>query len=313
MISLIFPAFNEQDNLEKLYDRLHSVLKGLPDEFEIIFIDDGSRDRTPQILKDLHLKDPRIKIIKFARNYGGHAALSAGLEYCSGDCAITLASDLQDPPELIKQLIDKWKAGSEIVWAVRSDREGESFSTKIFSRLYYFLINRLTPIRMPTLGADVFLAGRKAINAYKSLSEKNTSIYMMFAWFGFTQEQVLYVKGARYKGQSRWTLTKKIKLVLDSLLSFSDVPIRAISSFGMITAFLGFLYALKVFWGYINGSPVEGWSSLMVAILFIGGVQMMMLGVLGEYLWRTFDESRRRPSYVIDFILDREKDPSKLG
>ena len=170
--------------------------------------------------------------------------------------------------------------------------------------MYYTLMNWLTSVKMPPLGADVFLADRVVIDAFKGVTEKHTSIFMTLAWLGFDQRTIYYVKKKRHFGHSKWTLDKKIKLAIDSLLAFSDIPIRYMSVLGFLTAGLGFAYALYVFWCYVNGSPVDGWSSLIVAILVVGGIQMVMLGVLGEYIWRTFDESRKRPRYVIEYILD---------
>ena len=306
LISIIFPAFNEAENLEELHRRLQTAIGNIREHtFEFIFIDDGSSDDTPEILRKLHGQDQRIRVIRFARNFGSHAALAAGLHLCKGDGAIILAADLQDPPDLIARLLAEWKKGIKIVWGARVKREGESRRTKLFSRLYYKLINWLTTVRMSSLGTDVFLADRRVIEAFKQVSEKHTSIFMMLAWLGFSQTTIEYVKQARYKGVSKWSMGKKIKLVLDSILAFSDIPIRYISVLGFITALLGFFYAVFIFWAYLfRGMPVQGWSSLMVAILVIGGIQMIMLGILGEYLWRAFDESRKRPRYVIEYTLE---------
>lgn len=301
MISIIFPTFNEQDNLVELHKRLlEAIAKIKSHTFEFIFIDDCSSDQTPHILLDLHEKDNRIKIIRFARHCGSHAALTAGLHYASGDCAIVLAADLQDPPELIPKLIHDWNNGMKIVWGVRTKREGEGLTVKFFSHLYYRMMNWLTNVKFPHRGADVFLADRVVLNAFKKVTEKHSSVFMTLAWLGFKQSNIDYVKEARYKGRSKWTLGKKIKLAIDSILAFSDIPIRYMSVLGFCTAFLGFVYAFYVIWSYARGSPVEGWSSLIIAILLVGGIQMMMLGVLGEYLWRTFDESRKRPLYIIE-------------
>ena len=306
MISIIFPVFNEQENLEELYQRVSdAVLRVDGHDFEFVFVDDCSADQTPEILRKLHSRDKRVKVIRFARNCGGHAALTAGLYHCKGDCAIALAGDLQDPPELIVDLVANWKDGAKIVWAARSKREGESFSVRFFSRFYYAFINLLTDVRLPDLGADVFLVDRVVIESFKEMPEKHSSIYMTLAWLGFPQTTIEYVKEARARGVSKWSLGKKIKLMLDSVLSFSHVLIRYMSVLGLATAFVGFVYAAWVVGkAMFFGLAVEGWSSLMVAILVIGGVQMMMLGVLGEYLWRTFDESRRRPRFVVEYKID---------
>lgn len=312
LISVVFAVYNEEENLDALYQRLTEAVSGLTGyTFEFIFVDDCSGDKTPRILSDFHKHDQRVQVIRFARNAGSHAALRAGLNHARGDCAIVLAADLQDPPEVITRLIKPWCGGAKIVWGVRVKREGESFSTRFFSALYYRLMNWLTNIKMPPLGADVFLADKIVLNAFRKITEKHTSVFMTMAWLGFTQASVGYVKNARTKGKSKWTLSKKIKLLVDSVLAFSDIPIRYMSVLGFLTAGTGFMYALYVFWSFIHGSPVEGWSSLIVAVLVVGGVQMMMLGILGEYLWRTFDESRKRPQYVVEYVLE-SKDSLKV-
>ena len=303
MISIIFPTYNEEGNLDALFQKLTEVTNRISGEpFEFIFVDDCSNDQTPDILQRLQAKDGRVKVIRFARNCGSHAAVAAGLHHCRGLCAIILAADLQDPPEIIVKMIEEWKKGAKIVWGTRLKRKGESAQTQFLSRLYYQLVNWLTTVKMPPVGTDVFLADRDVINAFKGVAEKHTSIFMTLAWLGFPQKSVDYIKEARFKGKTKWTLARKIKLTLDSILAFSDLPIRYMSVVGFITAFIGFLYALFILWKNIFlGNPVQGWSSLMVALLVVGGIQMMMLGILGEYLWRTFDESRRRPRYVIEY------------
>lgn len=304
-ISVVFPAYNEQENLENLHKRVAAVADSLSKySFEFIFVDDASKDRTPIVIQQLHQKDARVKTIRFSRNCGSHAALSAGLSHCRGDCAIVLAADLQDPPELIPLFIDHWQQGNKLVWGVREARLGEKKSTKFFSKLYYKLLNWMTNVKLPPSGADIFLADRAVIDAFKTVTEKHTSVFMTLAWIGFQQSEFYYVKEARVAGKTKWSLSKKIKLMLDSVLAFSDIPIRYMSILGFLVAFLGFLYAIYVLWCYLTGFPAAGWSSLMVAILVVGGVQMMMLGVLGEYLWRTFDESRQRPRYIIEYKID---------
>jgi len=305
MISVLFPVYNEEESLYPLYERLAAVTANISDEeFEFLFVDDCSSDRTPEILREMHEQDRRVKIMRFARNCGSHAAISAGLHHCSGHSAIVLAADLQDPPELIAELRSKWQSGAKTVWGIRSKRPGEKIKTRLLARLYYFFISWLTKVKLPPTGSDVFLADRDVIEAYKKMGEKHISVFMALAWLGFKQDSVAYIKAARTQGYSKWTFGKKMKLAVDSILAFSDVPIRYMSILGFITALCGFIYAVYVLWSVLNGNPVEGWSSLMVAVLVIGGVQMMMIGTLGEYLWRTFDESRKRPMYVIESILD---------
>jgi dolichol-phosphate mannosyltransferase len=241
-LSLIFPCYNEQENIGILYERVCETIDELKQyEFELIFVNDCSSDETFR--------------------------------------------------------------GYRVVWGVRQKRAGETPLTRAMSRWYYKAVNWLTNVQMPPLGADVFIADRLAIDSFNRTPEKHTSVFILLAWLGFAQSSVPYVKEARRSGQSKWTIGKKITLLIDSILSFSDIPIRYISLLGVFTALIGFLGALLVLWDFfVNGIPVAGWTSLIVAILLIGGIQMIMLGVLGEYMWRTFDEARKRPRYIIESL-----------
>jgi glycosyltransferase involved in cell wall biosynthesis len=302
MISIVFPCYNEADNLKALHDRLSDVTAGIKDtEFEFIFIDDCSSDDTPAVLQKLRQADNRVEIIRFARNCGSHAALSAGLNSSRGAAAIVMAADLQDPPELIPDLLEKWRDGAKTVWGTRNEREGEGILTRFCSWLYYRIVCQLTDVKFPPAGADIFLADRIVIDQLNDVPEKHSSVFVVLAWLGFSQATVGYTKERRNAGQSKWTLKQKIKLLIDSTMSFSYLPIRYMSILGLLTATTGFIYAAFIVWSFFFiGTAVTGWSSMMVVVLVIGGVQMMMLGILGEYLWRTFDESRRRPRYVIE-------------
>ena len=301
MISIILPTYNEQDNLSALYSRLVDLVTTMPEHtFQFIFVDDCSSDKTPDILQEIAKTDDRVKTIRFARNCGSHAAVAAGLQFCRGDVTIMIAADLQDPPEIIPQLLLEWEKGSKVVWGVRDKREGENFFTIACSRFFYFLMNRLTNVSQPPTGADVFLIDRQVIEAFKQSPEKNTSVYMLIAWFGYPQAYITYVKEARHAGVSKWTTSKRLKLFFDSLISFSYVPLRFMSLVGGISAFAGLLYSLVVFINALKGIPVQGWATLMIVVLLMGGFQMIMMGTLGEYLWRTYDETRGRPRYVIE-------------
>jgi len=302
MISIILPAYNEEANLPLLYKRLSYAASEMPEyDFEFIFIDDCSQDKTPDILIELRSSDDRVVIIRFARNCGSHAAIVAGLNFCRGNLAIIMAADLQDPPEvIIPKMIEQWKNGYKIVWGTPKKRKAEKYTTLFFSRLYYFLMNHLTDINQPPTGASIVLLDRIAINEFKQSPEKNTSVVMLIAWLGFSQTSISYVKEARHAGSSKWTFSKRLKLFFDSLISFSYAPLRFMSAMGVISALLGFLYGVVVFINAIMGNPIQGWSSLMIVVLLLGGVQMAMTGIIGEYLWRTYDEARGRPRYVIE-------------
>ena len=212
-----------------------------------------------------------------------------------------MAADLQDPPELVPELLSKWREDAHVVWAVRNEREGEKTSKIAFARLYYFLMRKVVGIEeMPATGADFFLMDRRVVDAFDQFNESNVSIMALITWMGYRQASITYDKKARLHGSSGWTLEKKLKLVLDSVTSFSYLPIRLMSFLGFIVALLGFLYAGVVTVLALKGYTVQGWTSLMVVVLIIGGIQMTLMGVLGEYLWRALDESRRRPRYLIE-------------
>jgi glycosyltransferase involved in cell wall biosynthesis len=301
MLTIVTPAYNEADSLLPLYAGLKRVMDDAGLDWEWVVVDDHSRDETFAVLKDLARSEDRLRAYRFARNSGSHSAVAFGLTQSKGDCAVVLAADLQDPPETVPLLIKKWKAGAHVVWAVREERLGESKQTLLFARLYYWLMRKVVGLQsIPEQGADFFLIDRKVIDAVSRFSESNTSIFALLSWVGFKQESVGYVKQARTHGRSGWTLAKKVKLLLDSVTSFSFFPVRIMSIAGFCLALLGFLYALVVLVNALLRNPVQGYPSLMVAVLVIGGVQMLMLGVLGEYLWRTLDETRRRPRFLIE-------------
>ena len=301
LLSIVTPAYNESKNLPLLYERLASVLNSLEIDWEWIVVDDHSADATFVTVAELAQRDPRVRAVRFARNFGSHTAITCGLHMARGDCAAIMAADLQDPPETLPELLGAWQGGAQVVWAVRGKREGETLSTRGFARLYYWLMRRLIGIReMPATGADFFLVDRRVLDAFRQFGEANVSILALITWMGFRQSAITYEKQARVHGESGWTLRKKLKLVVDSVTSFSYQPIRLMSYAGFVVALAGFLYAIVVVINSVRGNPVQGWSSLMVVLLVVGGMQMVMMGVLGEYIWRSLDESRRRPRYLIE-------------
>ena len=300
-LSVVTPAYNEVLNLPLLYDRLSAILTPMDLDWEWIVIDDHSHDDTFRVVADIAMRDPHIRAIRFARNFGSHKAILCGLDYAQGDCTIVLAADLQDPPETIPALLAKWREGAHVVWAARAEREGETATTIGLARLYYLLMRHVVGMKeMPSMGADFFLIDRRVADALRRFNESNISILALITWMGFSQTTITYDKQARAHGRSGWSIEKKLKLAVDSITSFTYLPIRLISYAGMIVALLGFLYAGVVIANALIGRPVQGWASLMVVLLVIGGIQMLMMGVLGEYLWRALDEARQRPRYLIE-------------
>ncbi len=305
LLCVVTPAFNEAKNLPLLYDRLREVLAASDVDWEWVVVDDHSSDGTYGAVQDIARRDPRVRAVRLARNFGSHTAISCGLHHARGDGAVVMAADMQDPPEALPGLVARWRRAAHVVWAARAGREGETASTIGFSRLYYLIMRRLVGLKeMPADGADFFLIDRRVIDAFRQFNETNVSIFALLTWMGFRQETVAYTKQARRHGRSGWTLAKKIKLLLDSVASFSYFPIRLMTGLGSAVAVLGLLYSGLVLINGLAGRPPQGWTSLMATVLVLGGGQMLMLGVLGEYIWRALDESRRRPRYLIEENTD---------
>jgi dolichol-phosphate mannosyltransferase len=302
VLSIVTPAFNEAENLPRLYERIGALdWNTLGLEFELIVVDDHSTDATPVVIDGLVAKDPRVKTLRFSRNFGSHAGLTAGLEHATGVAAVVLAADLQDPPETIPELVAAWRSGAATVWAVRGEREGESLQTRVTARIFYSLIRRMTKMAMPPSGVDFFLLDRMVIEALRAAPERNTSLVAQIQWLGFEQKSLVYTKQARASGRSKWTFRKRLKLAMDWVVGFSYFPIRFMSAIGLLFACAGFLYAMfLIVRRFVFVVPVEGWTSLISVLLITSGVQLVMLGVLGEYLWRSFDASRQRPRFVIE-------------
>lgn len=299
--SVITPVYNESESLANFHERLMKIIHELDIKYEWIIVDDHSSDSSYDYIADIAMKNECIRGIRLSKNHGSHLAITAGLHLSKGDSAIVMATDLQDPPETIPKLIKKWKEGAQIVWAVRGTREGETAVTKGFSRFYYWLMKRVVGIKdLPSTGADFFLIDKKVIEALKLFKESNLSIFSLLTWMGFKQDRISYVKQARLHGKSGWTFRKKLRLVIDSVTTFSHVPIRFMTYLGIIIALIGFMYACFVFTNALSGIPIPGWSSLIIVITLLGGFQLIMIGILGEYLWRVLDESRQRPQFLIE-------------
>ena len=303
LISIVTPAYNEARNLPVMHERLCAALDQTRADWEWIIIDDASSDDTFAAAETIASIDRRVRVFRFSRNFGSHTATICGLEHARGDCAVAMASDLQDPPGTIPALLAEWTTGNHVVWAVRAYREKESRSTIAFSRFYYWMMRKVAGLKdMPATGADFVLLDRRVIDAVCRFPEQNASFFALVTWMGFRQASIRYEKQARLHGRSGWTLRKKIKLVVDSLTSFTYQPVRWMSLIGLVVSVLGVIYAIVVVVNAFRGAPTQGWTSLMIVVLFLGGGQMFMLGVLGEYIWRGLDEARRRPRYLIERV-----------
>lgn len=300
-ISLVIPVYYNEDNLRPLYkDIKEKIIDTIDYEYEIVLINDGSQDNSYSVMKELAEKDNNIKIISLSRNFGSHAAILCGLSKCTGDCAIVKAADLQEPTELVLEMVESWKKGNNVVLAVREGRE-ESKQQTLFANLYYWIVRKTALPSMPRGGFDVYLLDRKVINVLMALDEKNSALTGQILWSGFKTDKVYYTRLAREIGTSKWTLKKKIRLVSDTLFGFSTLPIKAVSLIGTLSFFGSLLWAILVLIFKLVGMiEVSGWTTLFIFNLFSFGVIMLTLGILGEYLWRTFDASRNRPPYIVE-------------
>jgi glycosyltransferase involved in cell wall biosynthesis len=305
-LSIVVPVYFNAPNLHDTVPQLLAIAdraEGITTE--LIFVDDGSGDDSVAILRDFQQQHPaRIRVVKLTRNFGSMAAIQAGLTVARGECVGMIAADLQDPPELFLEMLAHWRAGAKAVFAVRADRE-DSPAQRLFSLGYYALIRRFALPNYPPGGFDFFLIDRQVVTHIVRIAEKNTNLMSLIFWLGYRPVMIPYVRRARTKGRSRWTMAKKIKLFIDSFVAFSYVPIRFLSAVGLIVATSAFAYAAYVFYAWLaHDIPVRGFAPVVIGVAFTSGVQMTMLGILGEYLWRTLDETRRRPSFVIDDLID---------
>jgi dolichol-phosphate mannosyltransferase len=307
-LSVVIPVYNEGEGIRLLAARLKECLDSIGASWEVVLVDDHSSDSSPAVLRDVCAANPGFRFLRLSRNSGSHVAIIAGLEHCHGDCAVFLAADLQDPPELIGKLLGLWRDGYKTVWAVRAGREGIPLGDRIASSLYYWLLRRFGEIAVPPDGSDFALIDRCVIDALIKSVGANPSLFNEIAKVGFQQTEVPYIKQARQYGSTKWDLQKKLKAFADAFVSFSYAPVRAMSYLGIVFSLLGFLYALFLFFmHYFGQRAVPGFASLMVVLLTVSGFQMMMLGVLGEYLWRTLDESRQRPQYFLEDSSDSQQ------
>jgi dolichol-phosphate mannosyltransferase len=298
--SIVVPVYFNALNLPKTIPALQNVLDQVQDmRGEMVFVDDGSGDESFDILKEFAAKDQRIKVIRLVKNVGAYPALLAGIDHASGDVISIIMADLQDPPELILQMLEAWKKGSKIVLAERTDRE-DPFVPRMLAKMFWEFMHRFAAKTIPRGGFDLVLFDKRVADILRQTREKNSHFMIQVLWTGFKPHIIPYTRRQRDAGKSRWTVSKRVKLFIDSAIAFSFAPLRAMSMVGLLTALVGFITAAYLFIDRIfNGAPVQGWTSLMVVVLVIGGIQMLMMGMIGEYIWRTFDETRRRPAYTV--------------
>lgn len=307
LLSIIIPVFNEEESLPHLTPRLDALIASLEIEVEVWLIDDHSTDDSPRLLQEICRSQPHYNFIRLASNSGSHIALLAGLRQCKGDCATMIAADLQDPPELIPELLTKWQEGNKVVWGVRAAREGISRRELFFSNLFYTILNQFSDVKLPPTGADYTLMDRVVIDALLQSVGVNPSIALEIARLGFRQVEIPYTKEERLYGVSKWNLRKKLNAFADAFVTTSYMPLRLMSYTGIFISLIGFIYAIVISALRItNLVGINGWAALMVVVLVFGGMQMIMLGIIGEYLWRTLEQARSRPLYFVEDSSEEE-------
>lgn len=310
-ISVVVPIYNEQENIPELYSRLTAVLGGLCERegfaqnaYEVVLVDDGSKDDSWKLIQGLHAKDNRLKGLKFSRNFGHHFAITAGMDFAKGKAVVMLDGDLQDPPEEIVKLYDKYKEGYDIVYGIRKNRQDPPVK-KILSFMFWWSINKVSGIEMPVNQTMLRIISRVMVDSLKGMREYSRFVHGMMAWVGFESTQIEVVHDARKKGVSKYNLLSQIRLALHAITSFSIFPLRLAAYFGFVIAALSFLVGAyyvyrKVFYDF----PVSGWASIMVSVFFMGGVQLLVLGTIGEYLGKIYRQSQQRPLYILKEVLN---------
>jgi dolichol-phosphate mannosyltransferase len=304
VISVVAPVYNEAGSLDELHRRLSATLEPL-DDYEIVLVDDGSTDGSWERLVGLAGRDPHLRLLRLSRNFGHQAALSAGLDAARGDAVVLMDADLQDPPEVIPQLVAKWREGYDVVYAVRGEREGEPRLRLASISLFYRLLHRITPTAIPENAGDFRLLSRRAADAIVAMPERARFLRGMTSWIGFRQTGVPYARDARFAGESKYPPSKLVRLALDGITSFSTAPIRLVTGIGFVlVVFCIGVLAWTLYVRFFTSHHPQGWTSLLAVVLLLGGVQLLSLGVIGQYVARIFDETKQRPLYLVDRVVD---------
>lgn len=302
LVTILVPAYNEEEVLNMLYERLSAIMNSQKQyKFEILLVNDGSKDSTLKIMQDLRKKDKRVNYLNLSRNYGKETAMIAGLDYCKGDAVIIIDADLQDPPELIPEMLKCWEEGYDDVYAKRNSRKGETWLKKFTSTMYYKVLQAFTKIEIQKDTGDFRLLDRRCVEALKAIRESQRYTKGLFSWIGYNKKELLYDRDPRAAGETKWNYKKLIDLSIDGITSFTTSPLRWSAFLGIIISIAGFIYMISIIVKtLISGVDVPGYASTMVVILFLGGMQLIFLGVIGEYLGRAFYETKGRPLYFIE-------------
>jgi len=305
--SVVVPMYNEELVVEVTYNRLKKVMDTIEDRYELVFVNDGSRDKTIEILSAICEKDPNVKLVDFSRNFGHQVAITAGMDFSEGDTVVVIDGDLQDPPELIPEMIKKWKEGYEVVYGKRLKRKGESFFKKFTAKVFYRLLNNLTEVDIPVDTGDFRLIDRKVCDALKQVNERNRYIRGLVSWLGFKQTSIEFNREERFAGETKYPLKKMLKFATDAIISFSFKPLRLASYAGFLLSFFSFIYLIVVLYQrFFTNRAIVGWASTMAVSLFFNGIVLLMLGIIGEYIGRIYDEAKGRPLYLVKKTINFE-------
>ncbi|MNR80340.1 hypothetical protein D3C72_110620 [compost metagenome] len=313
-LSIIVPVYNEEAVLDELHRRLTTVVRDLETTYEILYVNDGSRDRSMDLLEGMARQDPHVRVIQFARNFGHQVAITAGMDHAQGEAVVVIDADLQDPPELIGPMLAKWREGYDVVYAVRERRDGDSYFKRTTAALFYRVLKRITHVDIPLDTGDFRLMSRRAIEAMKLFNERNRFVRGLVSWIGFKQTGITFVRAERFAGETKYPLKKMLRFAMDGIVTFSFVPLQMATYLGFLVSGLSFLGILWVIYMRIfTQETIVGWASLMAIALFLGGVQLITLGVIGEYIGRIYDEVKHRPLYLIQERLGFEHGSEKPG
>jgi len=304
MYSIVIPVYNEEEVIRTSYSELKRVMDMCGDGYELIFINDGSKDSSAKILADICSEDSNVRLINFSRNFGHQPAITAGMDFAVGDAVIVIDSDLQDPPEVMLEMIEKWKEGFHVVYGKRLKRAGETYFKKVSAKLYYRILNKMTNVDIPVDTGDFRLIDRKVCDAMKSLNEKNRYVRGLVSWVGFKQTYVEYSRHERFAGETKYPLNKMFKLAMDGITAFSYTPLKLTTNIGFIISLGSFIHLMHVLYkGFFTHNTVDGWASIISVVLFTQGIILIMLGLMGEYIGRIFEETKDRPIYLVQETL----------
>ncbi|MDF2524105.1 MAG: hypothetical protein K0R31_1746 [Clostridiales bacterium] len=310
--SIVVPVFNEEEGIIESYKRLKKVLDSLQESYELLFVNDGSRDKTAAIINELCEMDKKLKFINFSRNFGHQIAITAGMDFSEGDAIVVIDADLQDPPEVIPKMIEKWKEGYEVVYGKRLERQGETFFKKFTAKLFYRFLKNMTDVEIPVDTGDFRLIDRKVCDALKQVNERNRYVRGLISWLGFKQTGVEFSRDKRFAGETKYPLKKMFKFAFDAITSFSYKPLKLASYAGMILSLFSFAYLIVVIYlRLFTDITYPGWASTLAVNLFFNGIILIILGIIGEYVGRIYDEAKGRPLYIITNLKNLEKDRKK--